>query len=189
MSYDSAATRARLLEAAYREFAERGLAGARVDRIAAAAQANKQAIYAYFGSKENLFDAMLAERLSVLSDTVPFDPDDLPGYAGALFDALNATPELLRLTNWRALERNDTGPGWVESHTAKAKELRAAMGLRDEATAIDILEIVIAVSSAWVSVPSELRTVGSEDPDKRQHAHRAVVVAAVTAIRDALTND
>ena len=55
MAYDSAATRARLLDAAHSEFAERGLAGARVDRIAAAAQANKQAIYAYFGSKEQLF--------------------------------------------------------------------------------------------------------------------------------------
>ena len=186
MSYDSAATRARLLEAAYREFSERGLAGARVDRIAAAARANKQAIYAYFGSKENLFDAVLTERLSVLSDTVPFDPDDLPGYAGAMFDALNATPELLRLTNWRALERNDTGPGWVESHLSKARELRAATGLSDDATAIDVLEIVIAVASAWVSVPTELRAVGGEDPDKRRQAHRGVVVAAVTAIRDAL---
>jgi AcrR family transcriptional regulator len=186
MSYDSAATRARLIEAAYREFSERGLAGARVDRIAATARANKQAIYAYFGSKENLFDAVLAERLSVLSDTVPFDPDDLPGYAGAMFDALNATPELLRLTNWRALERNDTGPGWVESHLSKARELRAATGVSDDATAIDVLEIVIAIASVWVSVPTELRAVGGEDPDKRQQAHRAVVVAAVTAIRDAL---
>lgn len=53
MAYDSAATRARLLDAAHAEFAERGLAGARVDRIAAAAQANKQAIYAYFGSRSS----------------------------------------------------------------------------------------------------------------------------------------
>src|ERR1700754_2988491 len=111
MSYDSAATRARLLEAAYREFSERGLAGARVDRIAAAARANKQAIYAYFGSKEGLFEAVLADRMSDLSDTVPFTPEDLPGYAGALFDALEASPELLRLTSWRALERTDELPG------------------------------------------------------------------------------
>jgi AcrR family transcriptional regulator len=44
LPYDSA-TRARLLDAAYAEFSERGLAGARVERIAAVASANKQAIY------------------------------------------------------------------------------------------------------------------------------------------------
>jgi AcrR family transcriptional regulator len=57
---DSAATKERLLEAATAEFAAHGIAGARVDRIAAAARANKQLIYAYFGSKEQLFDAVLA---------------------------------------------------------------------------------------------------------------------------------
>src|SRR5689334_11886003 len=39
-------TRARILAAATAEFAERGLAGGRVDRIAAAADANKERIYA-----------------------------------------------------------------------------------------------------------------------------------------------
>ena len=37
------------------EFSAYGIAGARVDRIASAAKANKQAIYAYFGSKDALF--------------------------------------------------------------------------------------------------------------------------------------
>ncbi|MEV4756989.1 TetR family transcriptional regulator [Micromonospora sp. NPDC049559] len=186
MPYDSAATRARLLDAAYQEFSERGLAGARVDRIAAAARANKQAIYAYFGSKENLFDAVLADRLGVLADAVPYTPDDLPGYAGALFDALNATPELLRLTAWRGLERADATPGEIESHLAKARELRVALRLPDEPTAIDVLEIVVAISVAWVNVPAGLKVVGGLDPEARRRAHRAVVVAAVTAIRDAL---
>jgi AcrR family transcriptional regulator len=182
MPYDSAATRVRLLDAAFQEFSERGLAGARVDRIAAAASANKQAIYAYFGSKENLFDAVLGDRLSVLADTVPYTPDDLPGYAGALFDALNATPSLLRLTRWRGLERDDATPGEIESHLAKAVALRTVLGLPDDRTAIDVLEIVVAISTAWSTVPPGLRAVGGEDPEERQAAHRAMVVAAVAAI-------
>jgi AcrR family transcriptional regulator len=48
--------RARLLDAAFEEFAQHGLAGARVDRIAEAAQANKGLIYVYYGNKEQLFD-------------------------------------------------------------------------------------------------------------------------------------
>ncbi|MBE1490124.1 TetR family transcriptional regulator [Plantactinospora soyae] len=188
MPYDSAATRARLMDAAFHEFAERGLAGARVDRIAAAAQANKQAIYAYFGSKDELFDAMLSDRLGMLFESVPFTADDLPGYAGALFDALHATPELMRLTRWRALERDDSLPGGVESHLTKARELRASMGLSDDATAIDVLEITIAISGAWTDIVPELKAVGDEDIAKRQRAHRAVVVAAVAALVDSLTS-
>ena len=186
MAYDSAATRARLLDAAHAEFAERGLAGARVDRIAAAAQANKQAIYAYFGSKEQLFDAVLADRLSLLADTAPFTPDDLPGYAGALFDALNATPDLLRLTHWRALERGDATPGEIESHLDKAGQVRVSLGLPDEASAVDVVEIVVAVSTAWLGVAPGLKAAGGQDPEKRRAAHRAMVVRAVTAIVDAV---
>jgi len=185
MPYDSAATRARLLDAAYDEFSERGLAGARVERIAATAKANKQAIYAYFGSKESLFDAVLGDRLSVLADSVPYTPDDLPGYAGALFDALNATPNLLRLTRWRGLERDDATPGEIESHQAKALALRDALRLPDERTAVDLLEIVVAICTAWSDVPPGLRAVGGLDPQARRLAHRAVVVQAVTAICEA----
>jgi AcrR family transcriptional regulator len=54
-------TRARILEAATTEFARYGLGGARVDRIAARAGANKRMLYYYFGSKEKLFLAVLEE--------------------------------------------------------------------------------------------------------------------------------
>jgi AcrR family transcriptional regulator len=53
------ATRARILDAALAEFAAHGLAGARVDEIAARADANKRMLYAYFGSKEELWLAVL----------------------------------------------------------------------------------------------------------------------------------
>lgn len=182
MPYDSAATRARLLDAAYREFSERGLAGARVDRIATVAQANKQAIYAYFGSKDDLFDAVMADRLSVLADAVPFAPDDLPGYAGALFDALTSAPDLMRLTAWRSLERDDVTPGEVDSHLSKARALRATLGLPDDDTAVDVLEIVIAISTAWLTIAPGLKTAAGTAPAARRAAHRAAVVAAASAI-------
>jgi AcrR family transcriptional regulator len=104
MPPDSTATRARLLDAAFEEFAEHGLAGARVDRIAEAAQANKRLIYVYYGNKEQLFDAVRAQRVGALFDGVPFTTADLPGFAGALFDHLLASPKLLRLGTWGRLE-------------------------------------------------------------------------------------
>src|SRR2546430_16990422 len=56
---DPAATRRKLLTAARREFASRGLAGARVDDIAARAGVNKQLVYHYFGDKDALYLAVL----------------------------------------------------------------------------------------------------------------------------------
>jgi AcrR family transcriptional regulator len=58
---DADATRARILDAAKAEFARLGLGGARVDEIADKARANKRMIYHYFGSKEELFTAVLEE--------------------------------------------------------------------------------------------------------------------------------
>ena len=51
--------RARILEAAVREFSENGLAGARTERIAEAAGVNKALLYYYFQSKEALYAAAL----------------------------------------------------------------------------------------------------------------------------------
>lgn len=56
---DAEATRARILDAAKREFAKNGLGGARVDEIAERARANKRMIYHYFESKEGLFQTVL----------------------------------------------------------------------------------------------------------------------------------
>lgn len=54
-------TRRQILRSAREEFSERGFDGARVDRIAARAGANKRLLYHYFGNKEALYGAVLAE--------------------------------------------------------------------------------------------------------------------------------
>ena len=51
-------SRQRILDAALLEFSSEGLAGARTDRIAAAAGVNKALLYYYFESKENLYLAL-----------------------------------------------------------------------------------------------------------------------------------
>lgn len=56
---DPERTKARILDAATEEFAHYGLGGARVDRIAQRAGANKRMLYYYFGSKDDLFLAAL----------------------------------------------------------------------------------------------------------------------------------
>jgi AcrR family transcriptional regulator len=77
---DPKGTQARILDAATEEFARFGLGGARVDRIAARAGANKRMLYYYFGDKDRLFLAVLehayarirrAEQALHLLDTPP----------------------------------------------------------------------------------------------------------------------
>jgi AcrR family transcriptional regulator len=58
---DPEATMANILEVATREFAEKGLAGARIDEIAALTRTSKRMIYYYFESKEGLYIAVLEE--------------------------------------------------------------------------------------------------------------------------------
>jgi AcrR family transcriptional regulator len=52
---DPERTMANILQAAQQEFAEKGLAGARIDEIADATHTSKRMIYYYFGSKEGLY--------------------------------------------------------------------------------------------------------------------------------------
>lgn len=58
-SRDAERSQQAILDAASAEFAQHGLAGARVDRIAEAAGLNKRLLYYYFGSKDDLFLAVL----------------------------------------------------------------------------------------------------------------------------------
>jgi AcrR family transcriptional regulator len=59
---DPERTRAAILAGALEEFATHGLGGARVDRIAQRAGANKRMLYYYFGDKDGLFLAALENR-------------------------------------------------------------------------------------------------------------------------------
>lgn len=104
VSYTPELTKAAVFDSAVAEFATHGYTGARVDRIAAAAAVDKTAIYAYFGNKRALFEAVLARELGQLSEALVLDVRDLAGSIGAFFDYQRAHPEHIRLLMWEALE-------------------------------------------------------------------------------------
>ncbi len=90
---DSEHTRRAILQAATREFAEEGIAGARTDHIARAAKVNKALLYYYFKSKEALYGAVLdqvfsglLQRLTPVLDRPQSPPEKILAYAGAHFD-------------------------------------------------------------------------------------------------------
>jgi AcrR family transcriptional regulator len=66
---DAERTKQAILDAAKVEFAEKGLAGARVDAIAEQSGANKRMLYYYFGSKEDLYVAVLEDVYGAMRQT------------------------------------------------------------------------------------------------------------------------
>jgi len=60
-SNDADETRNNILAVATREFADKGLAGARIDEIAEKTNSSKRMIYYYFGGKEELYRAVLEQ--------------------------------------------------------------------------------------------------------------------------------
>lgn len=86
-------SRAAILQAAVREFAREGVAGARTDAIARSAGVNKALLYYYFRDKESLYQAVLDEVFSGLRAAIdeslahPLPPRDrLIAYVRAHFD-------------------------------------------------------------------------------------------------------
>jgi TetR/AcrR family transcriptional regulator len=93
----SSGSRAAILAAAERIFADRGLAGARTDAIATKAGVNKALLYYYFKSKEELYEAVIEDHfrefnraaLDVLSGPGSA-PDVLLRYVSLHFDFISA---------------------------------------------------------------------------------------------------
>jgi AcrR family transcriptional regulator len=182
MAYDSSSTKDRILAAAAAEFAQHGFAGARVERVAKAARANKRALYDYFGDKHQLFATVLEREMTQCAEAVSVDDGDLAGYAGRLFDYQAAHPEVLRLLMWEALE---FGGQHFPARAARTGKYRsragavAAAGVPDE-TARERLFFTFALVN-WGFVAPQMRTmILGEDYDSGQL--RAAATAAVAAL-------
>ncbi|GIF75534.1 TetR family transcriptional regulator [Asanoa siamensis] len=181
---DAQETRRRLVEAAYREFAAHGIAGARVDRIAAAAGANKALIYFHFGNKDGLFTAVFEMIVSQALAEAPIDAADLPEYAGRLFDASEAHPDALRLATWHRLERAADQPpiqAVLDANQAKVDTIARAQAaglITTRYTAAEILALVLTIANMWSVLSPEMHVTAPQDRATR----RALVVSAVTTL-------
>ena len=185
---DAQATKERLLLAAIEEFSELGLAGARIDRIAERAGANKRLIYAYFGGKDELFDAALDRTIGVVTESVPFTPDELPAYAGLLFDQIVTQPLALRLYAWRNLERPAPDAGELTSYAGKLAAIKASQKAGTIDATIppaDVMAMLMGLVIAWPAAPTALREVGDgagPPSARRLRAHRQALVEAVARL-------
>ncbi|WP_405871239.1 MULTISPECIES: TetR family transcriptional regulator [unclassified Streptomyces] len=171
---DPEATKARIFEAAVAEFARHGIAGARIDRIASAAKANKQLIYAYFGNKAELFTQVLGKSMVDLAVAVPVVTDDIGGWIDRLMDYHATHPETLRLLFWEGMEYGTTElPDEAERQEHYRRKVAAVQDgqdrgvITDAIPARDLLFLLIALAN-WATVVPQMRRVlvGADDTDR-----------------------
>lgn len=151
--------RGEILAAARAEFAQYGLAGARIDRIARAANASKERLYAHFGDKETLFRDVVATDGREFFRAVELRPDAVPEFVGGIFDLAQSRPEHDRMITWARLEGFPLDvPEFDEEHPPEraiaALEQAQADGLVDPAwDPQQLLVLLFAIALAWAHWP------------------------------------
>ena len=157
-SPDSAASRERILAAAQEEFGRYGFAGARTERIARAANVNKQLLFYYFGSKAGLYQAVVKGAGEVL------------GRAAARVRGAQQSTERLRQQLRHAFD----------TLAANRKDLRLLLDSAANSDEVDnaARDSVVALQERIRGIVSEGQGLGffRDDVDPSRTAQHAVVL-------------
>jgi AcrR family transcriptional regulator len=161
---DLDATRHRILDAGRREFAEFGLHGARVDRIAEKSDSNKSMIYYIFGGKEDLYMAVL-ESLFVEKTEIL----DNPFFDGVVHP--NHLPQIMAGFLEIVLRNKEASMILIDDVAAGAPFLKRLKQKRPE------LFQTFGLLSAFLQNLMENKRIESLDPDKSIVLTAAIIIS------------
>ena len=200
---DPEGMRLRILESAKQEFAAHGLAGARVDRIAAKAGANKRMLYYHVGKKDDLYLAVLEgayEKIRVEERGLDLEhldpPEAIERLIGFTWNYFIRNPEFLALLNTENLARarhlkRSTKVKSMHSPFVEMIRTVVTRGVEsgDFPVAIDPVQLYISIAalcffylsnSATLSVIFGRDLLKKEAKDERLDHMVALVLAALT---------
>jgi AcrR family transcriptional regulator len=200
---DPEGMRLRILEAAKQEFAAHGLAGARVDRIAEQAGANKRMLYYHIGNKEDLYLAVLEgayEKIRAEERALDLEHLDPPEAIGTLIDFtwnyFLENPEFLALLNSenlaraRHLKRSTKVKSMHSPFVEMIRSVvRRGVASGDFKVAVDPVQLYISIAGLSFFYLSNSATLGfifgrdllgEEARDERLDHMVALVLAALT---------
>lgn len=178
--------REHILAAARAEFAAYGLAGARIDRIARAAEASKERLYAHFGDKETLFRDVAAVDGAEFFRAVTVRPDAVPEFVGDIFDLAHSHPAHLRMMTWARLEgmEFDAPPGATHDAPAQAvaaiEAAQAGGHVDPDWNPEDLLVLLFGIGLAWAHWPDPRGA--TDDPAELARRRAAAVEAAARIV-------
>ena len=179
--------RGEILAAARAEFAQYGLAGARIDRIARAASASKERLYAHFGDKETLFRDVVATDGAEFFRAVELRPGAVPGFVGDIFDLVRSRPEHLRMITWAQLEGFPLDKPEIDGEHPPERAIAAleqaqADGHVDPAWEPEqLLVLLFAIGLAWAHWPDP--AAATTDPEVVARRRAAAVEAAARIVK------
>jgi len=190
-------TRTAILQAAVREFAREGIAGARTDAIARAAKVNKALLYYYYRDKDALYGAALdqvfQERneflMRVLAEDIP-PGQKILRYVGAFFDYLAEHPSHREMVQREMLARGSQMQRMVKLYMKPiyeelVKVLRAGIadGIFRPVDPLQFLPSMVAVIVHYFGSAPLLKVMTQEDPlsPERLAARRAAVLEFISA--------
>jgi AcrR family transcriptional regulator len=153
------------MAAAQNEFAARGFAGARTEAIARRARVNERMIFYCFDSKEGLYRAVLAQKLSARAEMIESTPDE--DFTSSLvkgFEAICDDIAALRMWQWEALDRSnrklvaeEERRAYFKAEVARWRRAKASGTLPPDADE----EMLLLVSAALRTFPLALPQVAS----------------------------
>jgi TetR/AcrR family transcriptional regulator len=165
-------TRERIMAAAQKEFAASGFAGARTDAIARRARVNERMIFYCFDSKEGLYRAILAQKLSAKTAIIESTPDEdytsslVRGFATSCEDA-----DALRMWLWEALDKSrrrlvaeDERRACVQTEVARWRRAKASGTLPSDADEEMLLLVSAALRTFPLTMPQVTWLVTGMDP-------------------------
>ena len=177
-------TRDRILLAARRELARYGAAGTRINRIAESAHTSKERLYAHFATKEQLLTEVRRQWRSAECTEQVLRGDDLPGYAGQLFDHYVQHPDHVRLDAWSELE--SLGAQCVNrtrTLSAQIAEIQRGQQLGRVDQSWDPFDLLVLMNRIARQLAARPDTAGAP-PGRSVQQRRRVVTEAVKRVTD-----
>lgn len=176
---DSGETKRRILDAASEEFADCGFAGARVDRIAKNAKANKQLIYRYFGNKHDLYEAVFMDLTQrIRRDEQPSDKS--PGQSvfeamlGTRGDEEMLTSQMIRTLSWEGLDAYASSTAVLDKRRANymhaldyVRQEQAAGNLRADCLPEHIVSLAVVAGGLPYATPNVFEFLFGRSPDEQ----------------------
>jgi AcrR family transcriptional regulator len=160
------------MAAAQMEFAARGFAGARTEAIARRARVNERMIFYCFDSKEGVYRAVLAQRLSTRAEMIDSTADE--DFTSSLvkgFEAVCDDVAALRMWQWEALDRSnrklvaeEERRAYFKAEVARWRRAKASGTLPPDADEEMLLLVSAALRTFPVALPQVASLVTGMDP-------------------------